>query len=118
MIKRLLVLLLLLSIKAGAQKPINTKPSLIPLPQKLEWKKGLFNLKHYKEIIVKSGSLYQEAEILQKQLKELGLIILIKKGINNNPNQPKIVLELGKILAQDSTTEAYKLSIDASSITI
>lgn len=116
MIKRLLVLLLILGIKAGAQTTVKDKPLLIPLPQKLEWKKGLYALKNYKEIVVKSASLYQEAELLQKQLKELGLVIPIKKASNNN--QPKIVLELGKVQAQDSTTEAYKLNIDAKAITI
>lgn len=118
MIKRLLVLMLILSMKAAAQIPINTKPSLIPLPQKLEWKKGLFALKNYKEIVVKNPSLYQEAELLQKQLKELGLIIPIKRGINRNSSQPKIVLELGKVDTPDSIAEAYKLYIDANTITI
>ncbi|WP_214226552.1 beta-N-acetylhexosaminidase [Pedobacter sp. B4-66] len=115
MIKRFLVLLLILGIKAGAQTPVE-KPSLIPLPQKLEWKKGLFALKTYKEIVVKSASLYQEAELLQKQLKELGFLVPIKKETNSN--QPKIVLELGRVEAQDTTAEAYKLRIDASAITI
>jgi len=117
MIKRLLVLLLVLGIKAGAQTAVE-KPSLIPMPQKLEWKKGLFALKSYKEIVVKSTSLYQQAELLQKQLKEIGLVIPIKRGAYNNSNQPKIVLELGKVAAQDATAEAYKLNIDAKAITI
>lgn len=116
MIKRLLVLLLILSIQAGAQTTVKDRPSLIPLPQKLEWKKGLFALKNYKEIVVKNASLYQEAELLQKQLKELGLTVAIKKESNNS--QPNIVLELGKVVTQESTAEAYKLNIDAKAITI
>lgn len=120
MIKTLLIFLLALNINAAAQtaaKPLNEKSALIPMPQQIEWKKERFALKKYKGIVVKSTSLQKEAELLQRQLKELGLIIPIKKGVT--ANEPSIVLELGKVSTPDSTSEeAYKLNITASAITI
>ncbi|WP_448634206.1 hypothetical protein [Pedobacter panaciterrae] len=82
MIKTLLIFLLALNINAVAQtaeKPLNEKPALIPMPQQIEWKKEWIALKNYKGIVVESASLQKEAELLQRQLKELGLIIPIKK---------------------------------------
>jgi len=118
MIKKLLIILLALSINAGAQpaiKSMNNQPALIPYPQKMEWKKGQFAIKNYKSIIIENASLNHEAELLQKQLKEIGLILPIK---SESLNEPGIVLKLGKVDVPDTTSEAYELNITASSITI
>lgn len=84
------------------------KPSLIPLPQQLQWKSGAFALFQCNKIVVKDKSLFAEAQQLQQYLQSLGWQMEIAS--ESKPNEQVIELSLDKIIAPQYTNEAYRLT--------
>ena len=89
-------------------------PSLIPLPQKLQWNKDYFSIAGCKSISIGDTSLQHEAELLQTILKDNGFAVPIS---NLAPNAT-IELSLGKIVAPQFSDEAYTISVDKNKVLI
>src|SRR5699024_8444190 len=88
---------------------LNERASVLPKPQKMEWKSGKFPLYLHPDIIVKE-ELQEEAETLQEVLKFYGIRSDIKS--TSNENHPYIALKLGKVDAPVQQEEAYHLTVD------
>lgn len=100
--------ILLLSVTTFAQ------PSLIPLPQKLQWGNALFELKAFKTITVNDSTLLKDAGLLKGELHKKGLDLSVtfkapKKG-------PYINIQLGKVNAPQLQDEAYRLKVKSNKI--
>ncbi|ACU05445.1 beta-N-acetylhexosaminidase [Pedobacter heparinus] len=113
-IKKLLVLFLLYTVVVKAQLPSKSYSNIIPLPQKLQFNTGQFNLKDCKAIIVKDKSLAKEASWLQLCLKNLGFNVPIK----NYRGTDAIILQLGKVKVAINSNEAYDLAVTTKKITV
>ncbi len=88
---------------------LQEKPAVLPLPQQLEWKSGLFVLNNAKTIVVKDQSLKLEASQLQAYLKSIGYEVDV---VTKAPkNAPFIELGLGKVKTAQNENEAYQLSV-------
>ncbi len=92
-------------------------PSLIPLPQSLQWTNVNFPLPECKTIVVNNASLIKVAEGLQLLLTEKGRSVKIKRHTGNN-SSPVIELRLGKVEAPLNSEEAYMLEVSARKIII
>lgn len=87
---------------------LQSKPSLIPMPQSVIWKPGLFPMYDCKTIVVKTAGLEKESKWLQELLNQKGLETKIGKTANNN--EPFIELQLdNNFTAPGLIQEAYKL---------
>ncbi len=93
---------------------LQPKPSLIPLPQQLQWKQGSFALYQCKTIVVKDKSLQQKALQLQQWLQSIGWEMQLADKASNT--QPHIEILLEKLTVPQQAIEAYKLEVTASSI--
>lgn len=91
----------------GLQK----QSSLLPQPQKLEWKKGFFPLYECKSILVADKILQQEGVWLQNELQKQGLSISVKSKVQDK-SQKVIELRLGKVKASMLEEEAYHLEVN------
>ena len=91
------------------QNKTNSQPSLIPLPQRLEWKDGYFLLSSCKAILIRDSALRKEGVYLQRFLGEKGVHPNIVNTISNN--QPLIELKLANVSAPQLIEEAYELSV-------
>lgn len=90
-------------------------PSLIPMPQKLIWTDGFFDLRKGKGVLIKNAILQDEANYLAKELAGRGVPgSLVSKQL---PNQPFIELEVDK---RDTSVseEAYHLLVTPEKILI
>ncbi len=92
-------------------------PSLIPLPQSLQWTNVNFPLLECKTIVVNNASLMKVAEDLQLLLTEKGRSVKIKKHTGNN-SSPVIELQLGKVEVPLNREEAYTLEVSAKKVII
>lgn len=95
---------------------LNQKPSLIPLPQSLQWKEGDFPLYACKNILVKDKSLQNEAMLLQQKFKEIGWEVNIVDKIKDA--EPFIELKLQKVYAPQLSDEAYKINVTDNKVTL
>ncbi len=95
---------------------LEKNPSLIPLPQKVTFTNNYFPLFACKKIFTENSVLIKEAENLQQQLKEKGVIINVDKS--SNKDDPVIELEIGKVKAPMLEEEAYHLSVTQNKIII
>ena len=87
---------------------LQSKPSLIPMPQSVTWKPGLFPLYDCKTIVVKNAGLEKEAKWLKDLLNQNGFKTKIAKAANKN--EPFIELQLdNNFTAPGLMQEAYKL---------
>ncbi|MBS1487778.1 MAG: beta-N-acetylhexosaminidase [Bacteroidetes bacterium] len=93
---------------------LQEKPSLIPLPQQLQWKAGRFPLYQLTSIVIENSALQKEAERLQQSLSVRNISV----GINKNISGLNILLKLGKVEAPNQTEEAYSLSITEKEIVV
>ncbi|MBS1730530.1 MAG: family 20 glycosylhydrolase [Bacteroidetes bacterium] len=95
---------------------VQEKPSLIPLPQKLTWKNGLFPLYKCHTILVKDNALNKEAKLLKTMIQNAGRQI----EITNNAGNENCVIELKLSPQQNAATseEAYTLSVTDNKILI
>lgn len=110
----LLVLLLNCSILSvsGQQSP----PSIIPLPQSLQWNTDQFDLKKCRGIIIQDGSLKREAVRLQQMLAERGnRVSIVKPGTYI---EYAIELKLDPVKAGKQSGEAYRLTVKQDAITL
>lgn len=95
----------------GSHHP-RVKPSIIPMPQQLEWKEGYFVLTECKRIVV-SESFSKEAGLLQKLLITKGL----KMDIAANEIKTEPFIEL-KADASLKGGETYQLEVTKKRISI
>ncbi|MEO6135010.1 MAG: beta-N-acetylhexosaminidase, partial [Ginsengibacter sp.] len=84
-------------------------PSLIPLPQNLQWTNGYFPVGDCKYILIRDNSLQKEAEFLQTFLKENGVTASIINSVSGKNSF--IELSLGKVEVPQLGDEAYTLSV-------
>lgn len=89
---------------------LQPKVSLLPLPQKLQWKDGVFPLFECRSIFLDNASVQNEAVMLQRELEKVGLKLFIKSGAKNG-NEKSIVLQLGNVPAATNKAEAYRLQV-------
>jgi len=115
--KYLLLFVFLCSLKVAiAQLPKHNRPALIPLPNKIEWKNGTFDLKSYKAIVVEDPKLKENGILLQNYLSGKGITIPVVSKHNNEI--ASIVLGLGNLDDTSNSTEAYYLNVASKTITI
>ena len=95
---------------------LEKNPSLIPLPQQVSFTNNYFPLFDCKKIITESSALIKEAENLQQQLKEKGMIMNVDKSADND--EPVIELQIGKVKAPMLEDEAYHLGVTQNKIRI
>lgn len=92
-------------------------PSLIPLPQALEWRNGSFNLPGSKAIVINDNSVKLEAALLQKNLETIGVKTSVVKSVKNK--QPHIELRIDPTFtSQQYEQEAYRLNVEPHKITL
>lgn len=102
---------------ANAQQHADVKPALIPLPQKLEWKKGTFNIFDYKLIVISQDALMPEALVLKKHLGTIGLKVSITSKVNAKSTK-YIELSLNENEVINPSPEAYMLNTSENKISI
>lgn len=95
---------------------LQEKPSLIPLPQQLDWNKGFFPLYKCRLIVVTDKALLKEAVLLKNLFTERGL----QTEITNKADKDEVLIELRFDPAYSSgiSNEGYKLSVSESRILI
>ncbi|MEO5591355.1 MAG: family 20 glycosylhydrolase [Chitinophagaceae bacterium] len=95
---------------------LQNRPSLIPLPQQLNWKNGYFDLYACKKIVARDTTLLAEAGKLQKQLQSEGLQVNIVHNINSA--DPFIELRLNRVIVPQLAEEAYHLEVNNQKVII
>jgi lysophospholipase L1-like esterase len=95
---------------------LQQQPSLLPLPQKLEWREGNFPLYECKSIVMTENSISKEAGWLQAELQKIGLNLSIEK--KEKPEEKSIVLDLGNVVAPTMREEAYRMNVTAKKVVI
>lgn len=102
-------------LKAIFQSIKNVKaqvPSIIPLPQQLEWKNAVYQLAQYNKIIASKG-LTTEAGYLRDALKKTGMKAALASAATSK--EKIIELRLSNTVSLPST-EGYQLNIDEKKI--
>lgn len=92
---------------------LQTKPALVPMPQKLSWHHDFFPLYKCGSIIIANDSLKKIAVDLQKIITINGYNIPIGK---KNNSALAIILKIEKVNAAMLPEEAYKLVVDSNKI--
>ncbi|MGB4774568.1 MAG: family 20 glycosylhydrolase, partial [Daejeonella sp.] len=93
---------------------LQAKASLIPLPQQLSWKQGLFPLYKCSSIVVTDNALLKEAGDLKAIFTEKGLQISINEKAGNN--EVYIKLRLNTPASAGMSDEAYTLNVSENKI--
>jgi len=88
-------------------------PSLIPLPQEINWTNESFLLKSYKTIFINDASLKESAAAMQKLTGNNAPVLFNAKN-----ESPFIELKLAKVNASSFPEEAYQLSISKNKISL
>ncbi|WP_121356658.1 family 20 glycosylhydrolase [Flavisolibacter nicotianae] len=94
---------------------LQKQPAMLPLPQKTQWKEGVFSLADCRAIVFSEKQSQQEALLLQEALRKKGLDIPVQnqqKGANN------IVLQTGRVIAPVQQEEAYQLDITENGVVL
>jgi hypothetical protein len=92
------------------------RPSLLPLPQKLQWSDERFVLTECKSILINDQSLLKEALWLKEELQQKGLAVTVK---DKNPDKEQYIqLRLRKVEASQLKEEAYQIKVDAKKILV
>lgn len=91
-------------------------PALMPLPQRMERRDGVFDFKDCHVIVLGDDAFIPEAKILQKALKNQG--IEVKIGKIPADASPYIVMDKEEMLDAEFKQEAYRLSISPAKISI
>ncbi|MGZ5255569.1 MAG: glycoside hydrolase family 20 zincin-like fold domain-containing protein, partial [Flavitalea sp.] len=89
---------------------LQSKPSLIPLPQKIQYTKDQFPLTACRAITINDPSLSKEQEWLQKEMESKGLMVSTTSGVGDNEHQ--IQLQLGKLSVPQNEKEAYQIKVN------
>ena len=95
---------------------LQTKPSLLPLPQNLVWEKGNLSLNDCKAILIADYSIFQLAVGLQNKLQQLGYDIHVKDMAPEN--EKYIILDLNENSSQKNKNESYTLKVSSNGIKI
>lgn len=95
---------------------LQEKPSLIPLPQQLVWKKGYFPLYSCKTIVVNQPGIENESSQLKATLQSFGWNTQIKSKADGTEKHIELRLEENIFSAQNN--EAYKLSVSENKILV
>ncbi|WP_316748365.1 beta-N-acetylhexosaminidase [Pedobacter gandavensis] len=118
----LILIILLLSIDMlYAQVPTlkedqRAVPALMPLPQRLEKRTGVFDFKHCQLIVVDHDDFIPEAKLLQKALKNQGIEVKIGKLPAEGTSY--LILAKDEMLDAEFKQEAYRLSVSPGKISI
>ncbi|TAN13050.1 MAG: beta-N-acetylhexosaminidase [Chitinophagaceae bacterium] len=89
---------------------LQQKPSLVPLPQSLQWTDEKFPMYACKTIFVENASLYNTGYGLQEMFAKQGRIVSLVSGIKNTAD-PAIELRLGKVEVPLNPQAAYSLNV-------
>jgi hypothetical protein len=89
------------------------QPSLIPLPQSVQWTNESFRLNQYKTIIINDKSLKKSAADLQQITGNKSPVIL-----NSKSKFPFIELKLAEVKSHYLSEEAYQLNVSKNKIAI
>jgi hexosaminidase len=95
----------------GLQK----QTSLLPQPQKLQWKKGFFPLYECRSILISDKTLQKDAVWLKNELRRQGLSVSIHDKVQDR-SQKTIELRLGKVNVPMLEEEAYHLEVNAEKV--
>ncbi len=95
---------------------LQENPSLIPLPQSVNFTKDYFSLYDCKSILINDNSLFKEGKELQMELQKKGLKIPFVEKSPEHENYIELVL--GKVSAPQLEEEAYTLSVTPNKILI
>ncbi len=90
------------------------KPSIIPLPQSVQWSTAQFDLEKCRAIVIKAPSLHREAAYLQQMLAKRGKAVSVLSSAL--PGTYAIELKLEKVAASQQPEEAYKLEVKQDAI--
>lgn len=93
---------------------LQPKPALIPQPQQVQWKQGMFALYNCKTIVVNDKRLQKEAKQLQQYLQSIGREM--KFADKATAGELFIEVGLGKVKSAQNENEAYQLDINETSI--
>lgn len=95
---------------------MHEKPSLIPLPQQLNWTNNVFPLYKCVSIVVTDNTLIKEAVFLKNLIKEKGL----QAEVTNKTAKDKVHIELrfNPASVSSMSSEAYSLSVSDKKILI
>ena len=110
------LLFLLLGFSALCASGRQPTPSIIPLPQSLQWSTDKFDLEKCRTIIIKDPSLKREAVRLQQMLAEKGNKVSIAQA--GTPKGYAIELKLDTVKAGLLREEAYRLEVMNNAITL
>lgn len=92
-------------------------PSLIPLPQSVQWNQEVVPLVNFKSIFISDGSLHHLAVYLQSIINQSGGKTSILSKVNTAVSGT-IELKLAKVESPSLATEAYELNISKDKITL
>jgi len=93
---------------------IEGKPSIIPLPQKIAWHTGYFQLHLASSIIVNDAALAAEARFLKEMIADNGTQLEIKNKAKNS--EVFIELQLKKNDSLNAASESYNLKVSEKKI--
>ncbi len=110
---KILFLITLVCIGFTASAGRSPYPSLIPLPQQINWTNESFPLNSYKTIFINDTSLKKSAAALQKITGNNSPIIL-----NSKSKFPFIELKLTEVNTPSFSEEAYQLSVSKNKISL
>lgn len=101
---------------------LQSKPSLLPIPQKLSYTNDRFPLTELKSISINDPSLAKEQEWLIKELESIGITGIAATKENrsqrSNATEYSIQLLLGKVDAPQNKNEAYQLKVTGNNIRV
>ncbi|HEX5150469.1 MAG TPA: family 20 glycosylhydrolase [Parafilimonas sp.] len=96
---------------------LQQQPSLLPLPQQINFNKENFPLYACGKIFIARDSLHANAAQLQQALQQKNITAAISLSAINN-DSPHIELQIANVDAPANKEEAYKLSVSSSKIII
>ncbi|RYY13289.1 MAG: beta-N-acetylhexosaminidase, partial [Chitinophagaceae bacterium] len=88
---------------------LQSKASMIPLPQKIQWKKSFFPVYQCRSVLVNDTAILKEANVLLTKLKTRGLEMSIVDKVTAGKF---IELKLGRVESPQNNDEAYHLQAD------
>jgi hexosaminidase len=95
---------------------LQEKPSLLPLPRQITWKKSFFPLYKCGSILISQKGLEKEAAFLEETMHSFGWNATIKNEISSNEIHIELRIEKDESPVQNE--EAYKLEVSENRILI
>ncbi|HUC83392.1 MAG TPA: family 20 glycosylhydrolase, partial [Flavisolibacter sp.] len=100
----------------AAVNGLQETPSLLPQPQKLQWKGDYFPLYDCRSIVLKQSSLRKEGQQLQQALQKKGLNLSLQE--KKAEGEKAIILQIGKVSSPMLAEEAYMLDVSENEIVL